>query len=540
MNGQLANLAARHTRRPLLMAPLQAEELARRIQTVDGQAFARPSRLQAILRRLGGSMAPRPEATDDDDGGPPTPEAMAYAPYYAGEPEDLGLFWSLNGGVALMQVDTALSDRGEWFCGVFYHGYDTLLAAMDSALADERVKALFIRMSSPGGVVAGGLHQLGAFMREARAAAGGKPIWVYADMACSAAYWISAQADQIWAPRVGLVGSIGAVMVLENWAGALEKAGVEIVSIEAPEGGFKTEGGWWKSLTDEGRAALQAEIDQCLGDFTAEVELGRPALTPEKAMALRAAVFMAHHDDPARSGLALGLVDRIGTEAEAFAALKAEISGDPQSAPAPGPTSAAAGGSRRSPSSRSTKETRMARKATTPKGRAAAVRKAQAAVARAQAHLAQVRAESEAAGDEEDLADAEGDDEQLPAAEGEQDDEDLPGAESDDEEDVDAEDDEEQPSAASSRQAAARAIAGSPEAKTHPQLALTAIQTGQSLAQFRANVKAAGSGGGRNQLAATLGDSPRLGPDGGKEAAAPRAGAAASWARNRAAAVGRK
>lgn len=520
MTGNLASLATRMAGRPLLIAPRQAEEIARRIQAMDGQAFARPSRLGALLRKISGG---RPErvAMEDDDGAEPIPvgERAAYTPYFIGEPDGAGFCWALKDGVALMEADTALGARGEDYCGVFYHGYDTLLVAMREAIEDDRVKAVFLRLDSPGGVVAGGLPALAAFMRQARAAAGGKPIWVYADMACSAAYWIAAQADRIVAPRVGLVGSLGAVMVLEDWSGALDKAGLKIESIEFPEDGFKTEGAWWKALTDEGRKVLLAEIAQCGRDFFADVVAGRPQLDVEQLTATRANVFMANHDDPALSGIALGLVDAIADEETAFNELRELVAGSSSdSAPASGSTIAGAPQGRASASA--AKEAPVANK---PKAggkptRTAAVAAAQAAVNKAQADLARAQASAEETEDEDQVVeDAPAEDEPVPAAEGE----DSPAGEED--EDVPADD--------------AKAIAASAEAKTHPALAMAAISSGQTLAQFQASAAAAPAGGG-GRLAATLASSPRLGADAEKGKGGARRSASADWARNSAA--GRK
>lgn len=511
MARDLTSLATRYAGRPLLMAPRQAEEIARRIQAVDGQAFARPSRLGALLRKLSGGR-PAPLAMGDDDEAEviPVGERAAYAPYFIGDPDDIGFCWALKDGVALMEADTALGARGEDYCGVFYHGYDTLLVAMREALADARVKALFLRLESPGGVVAGGLPALATFMREARASAGGKPIWVYADMACSAAYWIAAQADRIIAPRVGLVGSLGAVMVLEDWSGALDKAGLKIESIEFPEDGFKTEGAWWKALSEEGRKVLLAEIAQCGRDFFADVVAGRPQLTVEQLAATRANVFMANHDDTALSGLSLGLVDAIADEETAFNELRDMVAGSPaKSSPAPGTSSAEA--SRGRASADTEKEAPVALK---PKGasKAPTVAAARKALARAQADL--VRAESAEAAEDAD-PDADGDDA-------------VDETEASTDGDVGAMNDGDDEGEG---QTEAQLIAASPEATANPALATAAIRDGLTLAQFKGMARAAQAGGGRGQLQSTLGNSPRLGADATGKASTDGLNAKAIYAR---------
>lgn len=495
MPQDLTALAARHAGRPLLMTPRAALELANRVRSVDARSVVQPGRFTALLRRLSGQDR-RPSAMEDDDYEPvPMETRLAYAPLYAGEPDDYGFCWTLKDGVALMNVDKPLLDRGEIFCGEVYHGYDTILQGLREAMADDRVKAVFIREATPGGVVASGLPALAAFMRENGARAGGKPIHVYADMACSAGYWIASAADRIVSGRVGLVGSIGAVIVHENWSAALKEAGIEITPIQFGEA--KTDGAWWAALSDRARADLQAEIDQCGRDFVADVVAGRPQLSAEDVLATQAAVYMGHHDEAARSALALKLVDDLASEEAAFAALRDQVAGASPS-PAPGSIATSAEAPRgRAPAS-AEKEGRMAIK---PKAGGKPTAKtplasARAALARAQAEVNRLSAEGQ--------EDTEADDEDAdPAMEGEEDME--PEAEGDGEE-PDAEDDEAEPAAEAQR------ISASPEAQAHPGLALAAISSGQSFAQFQANVKAAGTGG-RNKLASTLAGSPRLGAD---------------------------
>jgi hypothetical protein len=173
-----ALLATRYARRPLLLTPMAAEELAHRVRALDDRAFSRPGRLDAFLRRVGLAKAgadanpvrTRPSAMEDDDYGPPPPpleERLAYTPLWLGEPEDTRLLLDPEGRRRADVRRHAPGRRGEEFCGVVYHGYDTLLAGHARGHGRQRVQGVFLRLSSPGGVVAGGLPALAAFMREA-------------------------------------------------------------------------------------------------------------------------------------------------------------------------------------------------------------------------------------------------------------------------------------------------------------------------------------------------------------------------------------
>lgn len=85
------------------------------------------------------------------------------------------------------------------------------------------------------------------------------------------------------------------------------------------------------------------------------------------------------------------------------------------------------------------------------------------------------------------------------------------------------------------------AIADSPEAKTHPHLALAAIKSGQTLAQFQATVVAVAGAPKVSKLDAALGGSPRLGADGqGQAAAEPKAINAGGYYQARAKAMGQR
>ncbi|MFZ3007264.1 MAG: S49 family peptidase, partial [Phenylobacterium sp.] len=420
----------------------------------------------------------------------------AYTPLWAqqayGAPEDQGFAWSLFNGVAFMQVDTAIGDRGEYYCGTWYHGYDTILAGMREALADSRVNGLFLRLCTPGGVVSGGLPALAEFIRESRASAGGKPVHVYADMACSAGYWLGAQADRIASPRVGLIGSIGAVLVHEDASGWLEKNGVKVTAIQFGE--QKTAGADWGPLTPEALADLQAEINQCGEDFIADVHAGRPQLTPEALLATQARVYMANHKDTSRSGQALAFVDAIESEEQAFNALLASLP-TATSGPTPGFTpSSAANAQRGGPSA--SKESPMA--ATGPKTTPTlALLTAQRATLDAQIALASANSET---GADTTAGQAPGDSAEGPATvAGDDVVETGPGGGAA----ADATTDQDQ-------------ILGSAEAMAHPHAAMAAVRDGLTYAQFKGQLGAHAAAPQRGALAAAMAGVRRLGPDASK------------------------
>lgn len=500
----LASLATRYAGRPLLLLPAAAQDLASRLHHSVPSAFDTGSRFDAALRAIGMRPAQRPAAFDDDDYNAQTVRErtapVAYTPLWMGEPDD-ELPWgmSLKDGIATLNLDTAIADRGSWFCGTWWHGYDSLDAAMRTAFEDDRVKGIFLRMESPGGVVSGGLDALTQTIRAGREASGGKPVWVFADCAASAAYWIAAQADRIIAPKAGLVGSIGAVIVHMENAGFLAKTGIKVTPIEF--GAQKTAGASFRALDDTARADLQAWVDQAGREFVEAVAEGRPVLTPQALLATEARVFTAYHADPERAGLDLQFVDEIMNEAEAFAALVDHVT------PAM-PAAASAGAPAVSPAASKGAGT-MAKTRTSAARRKAerTALTARLAAIKAEEDLEKIEEEEEeqgleAEGEEDDTV-AEGEEDQAAAegeeddtlAEGEEDDTMAEGEEDDtlaegEEEDVTSEDDEGKTPAARAK-LRRLAIMGLPEAKGREAFARQLAAQGLSVKQAQGVLRSA-------------------------------------------------
>lgn len=346
----LAARLARAAARPLLMRAEDARALLAQIEAADPTATRSLTRLSAWQRaRRALSLKPAPMAFDDDgyEAQPLPPGGLAYCPAWMGEPdEELDFGLSLKDGVAVLRIDTAIDVTGTEFCGTWFHGYDTIHAGLEAAFADPRVKGVLISIDSPGGVVDSGIDSVAELIRAHREAAGGVPVWVHADTAFSAAYWIAAQADRILAPRSGMVGSVGAVILHAEASGALDKAGIVVTPITF--GARKVDTNDFQPLSDTGRAKLQSIIDQAGRDFISAVTAGRPQLTRDALIATEADIYTAHHDVPADSGLARGFVDAVietgGRPAEAisFDALKTHIAAlaAPVRAPAPAQTQA--------------------------------------------------------------------------------------------------------------------------------------------------------------------------------------------------------
>lgn len=147
---------------------------------------------------------------------------------------------------------------------------DAVTKVLREALADPAVGSIVFDIDSPGGAVSG-VDELAA---EIHAARGQKPMLAVANsLMASAAYWIGSQADEVWITPSGEAGSIGVYAAHQDVSKQLESDGVKVSLVSA--GKFKTEGNQFEPLTDEGRAALQARVEDYYGMFVAAVARGR-------------------------------------------------------------------------------------------------------------------------------------------------------------------------------------------------------------------------------------------------------------------------
>jgi len=171
------------------------------------------------------------------------------------------------------------------------------------AAEDERVRALIVRINSPGGTITASdiLH------REIQAFKAKKKVPVIAaimDVGASGGYYAALAADTIVAHPTTVTGSIGVVMVTLNAQGLLEKIGVAPLAIKS--GGKKDAGSPFRGLTDEERAIFQSVIDSMHARFVRLVVEARK-LPEERVRAVADGRIYT-----AEQALALGLVDRVG------------------------------------------------------------------------------------------------------------------------------------------------------------------------------------------------------------------------------------
>ena len=180
------------------------------------------------------------------------------------------------------------------------------LDAIAHAARDPAVRALILRVDSPGGSVAGGENLHDAIARFAAV----KPVVaVMGGTAASAAYMISVPARRIFASNATLTGSIGVILESPDVSGLLGKLGVSVD--ELVSGPLKGQPSVTSPLSAAGRTVLQGVVMDLYGQFVAIVASGRH-MDETKVRALADGRPYTGHQ-----ALPLGLIDQIGTESDA-------------------------------------------------------------------------------------------------------------------------------------------------------------------------------------------------------------------------------
>jgi protease-4 len=212
--------------------------------------------------------------------------------------------------VALVEIEGVILDA------------DLVVSELKEHLESDAVKAVVVRINSPGGVVAP-TQEVYDFIGRIRAR--GKPVVAsLGSVAASGGYYIASAADQIVANPGTLTGSIGVIMQLASLEGLLKKVGLHYEVVKS--GRYKDIGSFARSMTDEERAILQALMDDVHDQFVDAVAKGRKL---DRKTVLRLAdgrIFSG------RQAKELRLVDELGGREEAIeaAARLAGIPGKPR------------------------------------------------------------------------------------------------------------------------------------------------------------------------------------------------------------------
>ena len=180
------------------------------------------------------------------------------------------------------------------------------------ATEDDDVKAIVLRVNSPGGS-AFGSELIRDQLRIARDK--GKPVVVsMGDVAASGGYWVAMSADQVWADASTITGSIGVFAMLPTGDGLMRKLGVNT-------GGYRTT--WLagaydprKALDPRVKALVQSGVEHIYADFIAKAAQARKLEVSQVDALAQGRIWTG------AQAQAHGLVDRVGSFNDAVEATR--------------------------------------------------------------------------------------------------------------------------------------------------------------------------------------------------------------------------
>jgi protease-4 len=224
--------------------------------------------------------------------------------------------------VAVVRIEgTIVSGREtDWALSASGNAYsESIIERLKRAAEDPSVKAIVLRINSPGGGIVA-TDEIYTALTEIN-----KPIVVsMGEMAASGGYYVSCAAEKIVANPVTFTGSIGVISTVPNFEGLLDKLGIEMLVIKS--GTMKDELSPYREPTEEEIAHWQGITDEAYEQFLGIVTEARD-LDPEKARELAdGRVYTG------RQALELGLIDELGNLSDAIelAADLAGIEGEPR------------------------------------------------------------------------------------------------------------------------------------------------------------------------------------------------------------------
>jgi len=204
------------------------------------------------------------------------------------------------------EPDLALTTSGNAYS-------ESIIERLERADSDPAVKAIVLRVNSPGGGIVA-TDEIYTALKKLE-----KPVVAsMGEMAASGGYYVSCAAGEIIANPATLTGSIGVISTVPNFEELLDKIGIEMLVIKS--GTMKDELSPYREPTEEEIALWQAITDEAYEQFLGVVVEERE-LDPEEAREMAdGRVYTG------QQALDLGLVDRLGNLPDAIE-LAAELGG---------------------------------------------------------------------------------------------------------------------------------------------------------------------------------------------------------------------
>ncbi|MFI4917145.1 MAG: signal peptide peptidase SppA [Phycisphaerales bacterium JB060] len=187
---------------------------------------------------------------------------------------------------------------------------DEMVTHLKLAAEDDNVKAVVLRIDSPGGTVAGSETAYKEVLAFAEATS--KPVIVsMGEVATSGGYYLALAGDHIMAEPGTLTGSIGVLIPSFNASEGLDRLGIRTMFITS--GPNKDLANPLAPVQEEHYAILQGIVGEYYANFLSTVLRRRPGLRPEEVATATDGRVMT-----GQTAAAIGLVDSLGGVREAM------------------------------------------------------------------------------------------------------------------------------------------------------------------------------------------------------------------------------
>ena len=226
-----------------------------------------------------------------------------------------------GGKIAIVEVEGMLMNaRSGGLLGPTENTVSKFAQQLEAAERDSAVKAVVLRVNSPGGTVTASdtMYELVRRFRQKT----GKPVVASTqEVAASGGYYVACAADKLIVQPTSVVGSIGVIFEAVQFKGTLDKLGVTATSIKS--GYLKDLGSPWKLLQNDEKEIMQQMVDEYFARFVGVVKTHRP-------VSETAAADLNDYKRPGYAGVysgrvfsgakavELGLADRAGMLADAI------------------------------------------------------------------------------------------------------------------------------------------------------------------------------------------------------------------------------
>ena len=206
-----------------------------------------------------------------------------------------GIFFSSQERVGVVQIKGLLTDSR------------TTIKQLDHYRDDDTIKAIVLRINSPGGAV-GPAQEI---LREVEKIRTKKKIVAsLGTVAASGGYYIASGANLIMANRGTITGSIGVIMQFTNVEGLTKKVGLDFFNLKA--GRYKDVGSPFRTMSPEDKAYLQGFLDNIYQQFVSDVAHNRKIPVAKLKTLAEGRIYTGEEAKQA------GLVDEFGNLSDAI------------------------------------------------------------------------------------------------------------------------------------------------------------------------------------------------------------------------------